>query len=306
MSANGKPLSSEDAIVACLNILAALTASSTGTVDTATIEREFDLTDQQLEEAVDLLQSLADERTGARVAVELEGGRITLFGTAGRISPLRLTSAESLALGQALARCNLDPEVRKRIQDALGPAGKADDPRLLAGDALLGGFFPVIAEALSIGARLRMRYRSVLESSPSERIVDPGYIEVVGDSAYLVAWDVSKNLQRSYRLDRIGGCELTDDSVVVHRFTRFSAADSLREHGQSAVLIWENEQLFHSCTWAGIDRESARALDDGRVEATVSYASEPWLFDQVLAAGGRILIAAPADLVSPLTAYAHS
>ena len=72
MSANGKPLSSEDAIVACLNILAALTASSTGTVDTATIEREFDLTDQQLEEAVDLLQSLADERTGARVAVELD------------------------------------------------------------------------------------------------------------------------------------------------------------------------------------------------------------------------------------------
>lgn len=306
MSANSKPLNSEDAIVACLNILAALTASPTGSVNTATIEREFDLTDQQLEEAVDLLQSLADERTGARVAVELEEGRITLLGTAGRISPLRLTPAESLALGQALARCNLDPEVRKRIQDALGPAGKADDPKLLAGDALLGGFFPVIAEALSIGARLRMRYRSVLESSPSERIVDPGYIEVVGDSAYLVAWDVSKNLQRSYRLDRIGGCELTDDSVVVHRFTRFSAADNLREHGQSAVLIWENEQLFHSCTWAGIDRESARALDDGRVEATVSYASVPWLFDQVLAAGGRILIAAPADLVSSLTAYAHS
>ena len=306
MSANSKPLNSEDAIVACLNILAALTASPTGSVNTATIEREFDLTDQQLEEAVDLLQSLADERTGARVAVELEEGRITLLGTAGRISPLRLTPAESLALGQALARCNLDPEVRKRIQDALGPAGKADDPKLLAGDALLGGFFPVIAEALSIGARLRMRYRSVLESSPSERIVDPGYIEVVGDSAYLVAWDVSKNLQRSYRLDRIGGCELTDDSVVVHRFTRFSAADNLREHGQSAVLIWENEQLFHSCTWAGIDRESARALDDGGVEATVSYASEPWLFDQVLAAGGRILIAAPADLVSSLTAYAHS
>ena len=187
MSANGKPLSSEDAIVACLNILAALTASPTGSVDTATIEREFDLTDQQLEEAVDLLQSLADERTGARVAVELEEGHITLLGTAGRISPLRLTPAESLALGQALARCNLDPEVRKRIQDALGPAGKADDPKLLAGDALLGGFFPVIAEALSIGARLRMRYRSVLESSPSERIVDPGYIEVVGDAAYLVA-----------------------------------------------------------------------------------------------------------------------
>ncbi len=224
MSANSKPLNSEDAIVACLNILAALTASPTGSVNTATIEREFDLTDQQLEEAVDLLQSLADERTGARVAVELEEGRITLLGTAGRISPLRLTPAESLALGQALARCNLDPEVRKRIQDALGPAGKADDPKLLAGDALLGGFFPVIAEALSIGARLRMRYRSVLESSPSERIVDPGYIEVVGDAAYLVAWDVSKNLQRSYRLDRIDGCELTDDSVVAHHLTPLTSS----------------------------------------------------------------------------------
>ena len=132
------------------------------------------------------------------------------------------------------------------------------------------------------------------------------YVDVYKRQPLTFAWDVSKNLQRSYRLDRIDGCELTDDSVVAHHFTRFSAADSLREHGQSAVLIWENEQLFHSCTWAGVDRESARVLDDGRVEATVSYASEPWLFDQVLAAGGRILIAAPADLVSSLTAYAHS
>ena len=186
------------------------------------------------------------------------------MGDAGRLAPLRLTEPEANALSQALKRCKLDGDVRARISRALDPvqtSGHAD--RLLAGDALFGGFFPIIAEAISIGARMRMRYRTAGQSSPSERTIDPGFIEVSGDAAYLAAWDVEKDEQRSYRLDRIDDVVLTDDSVIDHPFARRSTAESLRDHGDTALIRWSSQQAFDSCTWAGLDRDRARTLEDG-------------------------------------------
>ena len=135
-----------------------------------------------------------------------------------------------------------------------------------------------------------MKYRAASEDAPCERIIDPGYIEVAGDAAYLVAWNVVKGGQRSYRLDRIDSVELTEDSVIDHPFVRLSAAESLQKHGNTAKMRWSTQEAFDASTWAGIDRDSAKRNDDGTVEANVSYTSTPWLFDQVLAAGGELII----------------
>lgn len=306
MAANAKNLDGDRAIALCLGILTSLTASRTGAVELDALCTELDASKEGIDEALSLLQSIADERSGARIAIARLGGTLSLMGDAGRLAPLRLTEPEANALSQALKRCKLDGDVRARISRALDPvqtSGHAD--RLLAGDALFGGFFPIIAEAISIGARMRMRYRTAGQSSPSERTIDPGFIEVSGDAAYLAAWDVEKDEQRSYRLDRIDDVVLTDDSVIDHPFARRSTAESLRDHGDTALIRWSSQRAFDSCTWAGLDRDRARTLEDGGVEAPVSYTSEAWLFDQILAAGGRIVIASPPELRDRLIAYAR-
>ena len=58
----------------------------------------------------------------------------------------------------------------------------------------------------------------------------------------------------------------------------------------------------------GSDEEAEHviaSLEDEGVEAPVSYTSEAWLFDQILAAGGRIVIASPPELRDRLIAYAR-
>lgn len=306
MSPKPKSLSGDDSIAAALSLLTALSTAPGNTVSASSFCRDLGIDAQQLDVVLRLLQALADERTGARIAIGQDGDDITLLGNSGDLAPLRLTQPEALALEQALKRCKLDDATRGRIYAALGPAaGAADEGTLLAGDALLGGYYPLIAEAIAIGARLRMGYRAGSEQAPSTRIIDPGYIEVAGSAAYLIAWNINKDAQRSYRLDRISQLELTDDSVVDHPFVRRSAAESLREHGQTAIVRWASKALFDSYLWAGIDQTQARQLDGGAVEAPVTYTSPSWLFDQVLGAGGHVVIESPRDLIQDFIAYAQ-
>ena len=54
------------------------------------------------------------------------------------------------------------------------------------------------------------------DTRPRERLIDPLRIATHGDQTYLIAWDVEVDAQRSYRMDKIEGLALTDDSVERH------------------------------------------------------------------------------------------
>lgn len=178
--------------------------------------------------------------------------------------------------------------------------------KTMGGDRLLGGFYPVISEAIAIGARLAISYRAGNECSPSARLVDPKFIEVSGDAAYLVAWNVEKDAQRSYRLDRIANAELTDDSVERHDFSPYSAAESLRAHGADATLRFVNSGELASRDWEGIRRGTADEQEDGSVLVHISYTSVPWLFSQIAAAAGAIVIEEPKSLKNDFRTWAKS
>lgn len=298
-------LTADECLSGCIGLLTALSASPDASVHIPTFAQDAGMDEEQLEVLLELIQSISDERSGARIAIVRDGSTIRLMGDAGRLSPIRLTPSESLALIQVLDRCGIARDVRERILRSLGDvAREGRDERLVSGDALFGGYYPVIAEAITIGARLALRYRSASAEAASGRVVDPGYIEATDDGAYLIAWDVEKDAQRRYRLDRIELAELTDDSVVAHDFARMSAAESLAAHGETATVLWREAQTFETCSWAGLHRGEAVFNSDGSVEAPVSFASAPWLFDQVLAAGGEVVITAPDPLAKALISYA--
>lgn len=295
------------ALNCCLDLLTSLTAAACAKVKAAAFMAEHDLDDVKLDAIIDMLQSIADERTGARIALNRNGGDIELLGNAGALQPLRLRPSEAAALTHALERCHIDAGTQERIARALAPIAKErDSHQLLAGDDLFGGYYPTIAEALAVGARSRMLYRASAESHPSTRLIDPMYIEIAGQAAYLVAWNVEKDERRSYRLDRIAGFEMTDESVMCHPAQRTTAAESIAAHGEVAQLHWKTKTLFERCTWAGINHTEAREAADGGIDAPVSYTSREWLFNHVIAGGGDIVITSPLDLRADLAAYVQA
>ena len=61
------------------------------------------------------------------------------------------------------------------------------------------------------------------DARPRERLIDPLRIATHGDQTYLIAWDVEVDGQRSYRMDKIEGLALTDDSVERHTPVRYGS-----------------------------------------------------------------------------------
>ena len=301
-----RTLTSDTRIEAALGLLAMLTKARGNRVAAAAARRDLALGVRQLDEVVTLLQTLADARTGARVLIFVENDDIVLGGDAGELAPLRLTDDEALAVTQVLARYQLDEQIRGRIERALMPWGgrQGGNGSLLAGDALFGGFYQQIVEAIQDGVRCRLTYRSDRDERAGTRAVDPGFIEVAGSTAYLIAWDVQKNAQRRYRLDRISDIAYTDDSVERHAFARRSPAESLHSCGSVATLAFASRSAAEALDWAGIDLAAGRERKNGTFVAPVSYATEAWLFDQVLAGAGAISIVDPADVRERLLAYA--
>ena len=298
-------LDSDRRVSIALSLLGALDAAPDARIDARTFAHDLSLSDQQLNEIIQLLQFVEDGITGARVAIRREGNQIILDGDAGRFGTIRFTSDESLALMQVLDRFHIDDEVKGRIQTALAPSTWQTDQNLLAGDALFGGFYQDLCEAITDGVRLEIDYQPIDADTPSTRKVDPGYITVSGDAAYLVAWNVEKDEQRSYRLDRISRVFTTEDSVEKHPFECASVEEGLRAAGATADLAFLRQDLFDRCDWGGLNRSDTWIDEHGRIRAQVSYVSKSWLFDQVLAAGGSLKIITPAELRRELIEYAR-
>lgn len=309
-NAGKRALTSDARIEAAIGLLAALASAPASRVNAQSACQNLSLQPSQLDEVIGLLQLLADRRTGARMAIYRKEDDVVLAGTAGALSPLRLTQEEALAVSSVLARYQLDESVRDRVTQALMPASSSssskETPALIAGDTLFGGYYQQLVEAQQDGVRLRIAYRADHDPHAVERTVDPGFIEVSGDAAYLIAWDIGKDAQRRYRLDRIASVSPTDESVVAHPFHRNSAAESLRAAGTTAQIIFISREQAIGLDWAGLGLNEGSENADGTFTAPVSYATESWLFDQVLAAAGDIRIASPQDLRERFVSYAKS
>ena len=125
------------------------------------------------------------------------------------------------------------------------------------------------------------------DARPRERLVDPLRITANGDQTYLIAWDIAVDEQRTYRMDKIEGLALTEDSVVPHTPGVASLHDSLARTQRSAKLLMPFDMAEH-LDWAGITLIERSGADMATV--TVHYGSERWLLSQVIAAGGAIRI----------------
>ena len=254
-----RKLTSEQRLSRAIDIMEALYAAGESGMTRTEICSRFGITGVSLDEILEIVSTLADRESGARIICECRGERVVLTGDAGRVLPLRLSAAEGAVLNHELESLGIEPQTAARIRHA----------------------------AIQDGVRCRISYRSMDDARPRERLVDPLRITANGDQTYLIAWDIAVDEQRTYRMDKIEGLALTEDSVVPHAPDVASLHDSLARTQRSAKLLMPFDMAEH-LDWAGITLIERSGADMATV--TVHYGSERWLLSQIIAAGGAIHI----------------
>lgn len=293
-----------DATAQVIRLLEALTAAPNRRLTRARATELLGCSADELDRYLALISTLSDRAGGTRAIVLSDGEDLFMVGESAELQPLRLSMGESLSLGFVLDALNIDAGCRERIARALLPADMPDDAGTsLATTSVFGSWRGVLAEAIQDGVRCRIAYRAQGEQEPRERLVDPLSIETGQDAAYLLAWDVDKDAPRRYRLERISSVALTEDSVDRHPEPQASIRESLRRAGERATLEMPADAAAQ-LTWAGIER-CAPAKAPGRAIVEVRVGAHAWLFDQVLAGAGSIIIRSPQALVDGFRTYAE-
>lgn len=295
-------LKADQIVAGGIRLLQLLTAAPNQSVSIARACSALGIQVSDLDGIVEIVSSLSDRSTGVRAIIDMDEKTISLGGDAARLVPLRLSINDAAVLRYVLASLNIDQSTRLRIQAALDDPSQLQTQMIsLAEPARYGSFYQKLLEAIEDGVRLRIGYRSIDEKEPRVRTIDP-YRLVSGESAtYLDAWDVEQDAQRKYRLDRISSLEVTEESAIHHPFDRTDIQESLEKSGVRA-LVRCNKSYLPLITWSGIMRTEDQ--DDETVVLEICLASKSWLFDQVLAAAGNLLILEPQELRTEFISYA--
>lgn len=281
-----RKLTSEQRLSRAIDIIEALYAAGESGMTRTEICSRFDITGVSLDEILEIVSTLADRESGARIICECHGERVVLTGDAGRVLPLRLSAAEGAVLNHELESLGIEPQAAARIRHALLPEELGYNQRV-SGTVSHGSHWQQLSCAIQDGVRCRISYRSMDDARPRERLVDPLRITANGDQTYLIAWDIAVDEQRTYRMDKIEGLVLTDDSVVCHAPEPATLHDSLAQAERSAKLLMPRA-LAERLDWPGIMSIEPNGADSSTVN--VRYGSERWLLSQIIAAGGAIRI----------------
>lgn len=281
-----RKLTSEQRLSRAIDIMEALYAAGEDGTTRDELCSRFDITGASLDEILEIVSSLADRESGARIICERRGERVVLTGDAGRVLPLRLSAAEGAVLNHELESLGIEPQTAARIRRALLPEELGFNRRVFDTVAH-GSHWQQLSCAIQDGVRCRISYRSMDDTRARERLVDPLRITTNGDQTYLIAWDVAVDEQRTYRMDKIEDLVLTDDSVVRHAPESATLHDSLAQAERSARLLMPLD-MAERLDWPGIMSIEPNGADSATV--SVRYGSERWLLSQVIAAGGAIRI----------------
>lgn len=281
-----RKLTSEQRLSRAIDIMEALYAAGEDGTTRDELCSRFDITGASLDEILEIVSSLADRESGARIICERRGERVVLTGDAGRVLPLRLSTAEGAVLNHELESLGIEPQTAARIRRALLPEELGFNQRVFDTVAH-GSHWQQLSCAIQDGVRCRISYRSMDDTRARERLVDPLRITTNGDQTYLIAWDVAVDEQRTYRMDKIEDLVLTDDSVVRHAPESATLHDSLAQAERSARLLMPLD-MAERLDWPGIMSLEPNGADSATV--SVRYGSERWLLSQVIAAGGAIRI----------------
>ena len=299
------PRKSTARVTQAIRLLELLSSVEGNIVTSQEAKRHLGCTDEDLDEYLALISTLADRESGARARAFRDHDDIVLEGDAAHLMPIRLTPGESAVLSYLLEELVMDDEVRDRVARALlPPEWSARDARHFYTDAAWGPWFTVLSRAIDRHQRCLIRYRAQDDATDADREVVPLRLATQDGISYLEARNLAKDEVHRYRIDRISQVTAVGDEMAVPPSEDDEAlpspANTLRAQGTRVELELDLDELP---SWAGI----VGATRDGDAHPwhlTVMASSRYWLFDQILSYGGKMRLVSPHAWVEDLASYA--
>lgn len=150
---------------------------------------------------------------------------------------------------------------------------------------------PILKEAVDTQHKVRISYFSLTGDEISEREITPLHLYIDNDREYLTAYCEKAQAERTFRVDRIRGAELSGAKSAQRSTTR-----------NEPQLISSQVKISRNLRKS---RESLGAFVDGEgSEVTVSTYNSEWLSRTVISAAGAIEVTSSSQLRSNVASLA--
>ena len=287
------------------DVLAACGERKDAMIDAAELAARFKLTDEELEDHLQLL-NLVNFGGGcyAVYAERVDDGRTIhvekeLYGDEFR-RPARLSPLEAKALLLALdlvgplvaadAGTTLD-DVRAKLEVAFGRydmrGAPTPQPTSLDEDVL-----SVLSAAVRSRTVVEIEYLARQADAVERRVVEPHYLRGVRGDWYCDTWDRTRDGERTFRVDRIRAARALDETFERRESVTARVDGALGDHAGTAS-VWFSASVAR---WELEERPDTVRLADGSALASVAYGSERWLYTELCRYLGEAVLLEPEPL----------
>lgn len=278
------------------------TKANTG-VDIASFKQEFGISDKEFEKvmgSLDIMEGPGNEH----FVVVSDGKTLTWNGRGEQFKPLKLQFGETLVLTQLLSSPNISEKDREVLKDLI--------PDKYYGKVLLS--LPEVSPESTVGALLKQaidkgRRCSIVYRKKGGAVDGPFTIDAkrifpdVNGTMYVQAWNVEKDGERTYRLDRIESIELLKTKLRDHDYIGTEDDPFGFKKREVKVKVRVTNGVYPYLKWEAMGR--AKKETDKYMVFPVYVQQKEWFFDQVLSRAGSIKILEPQEMVDEFKAYAE-
>jgi len=254
--------------------------------------RRFGVSERELLADLDLLFlcGVHPFTPDALIEVDVSGGRVWIRMADWFRRPLRLTAPEGLALVSAgaalLATPGADPDgalsrALGKLETVLGVG--ADDAVEVDLGPVAAPVLAALGEATAQRRKLRIDYYSFGRDGRAVRVVQPWRVFNARGEWYLSAWCEMAGAERRFRVDRIQGVEVLDDTFDPPAELEEPAELYAPAHSDPAIVL----DLGPQAHWVAeqYPNEGVTELPGGVLRVRLRSSQRAWLERLLLRAG---------------------
>jgi proteasome accessory factor C len=275
-------------------------------IGVADLRQRLELTDEELQEDIDLLNVVNFGGGTYVLFAEIQGDEIEVdsqpygdnFARPARLLPLEakaLVAAIDL-FGDHLPQGGLQ-SARTKIVSALGHDPSEEGLEIAAGSGGDAKVARQVNEAIGSSRILELQYYKENEDQFTKRAVEPYRLENGKEGWYVECYDLTKDGVRHFKLDRVKEATISAQTFEPRpEVERLAGVEGWMTHGEvptaHVARVWVSPERAR---WLREERTVVEELADGAVVIELPYAGTSWLVREILRGAGDLVVLEPED-----------
>jgi len=272
----------------------------------ADLRQRLELTDEELQEDIDLLNVVNFGGGTYVLYAEILGDEIEVdsqpygdnFARPARLLPLEakaLVAAIDL-FGDHLPQGGLQ-SARTKIVKALGHDPSEEGLEIASGSGGDAEVARKVNEAIGANRVLDLQYYKENEDQFTKRSVEPYRLENGKEGWYVECYDLTKDGVRHFKLDRVKEATLSTQTFEPRpEVEELAGVEGWMTHGEvptaHVARVWVSPERAR---WLREERTVVEELADGAVVVELPYAGTSWLVREILRGAGDLVVLEPEE-----------